>query len=116
MTRNASSGQVPLDLVRGLDSLGTEAVAKALLALLRQRFVHLGQPEVTAVWEAGIGARIGENIVVRILPGWRVLVNSRRSGVQDRKTVKQVQDAVTGLLTRLGNQALRRHRGRKGAK
>jgi hypothetical protein len=116
MTWNASSGQVPLDLVRELDGLGTEAVAKALLVLLRRHFARLGQPEVTAVWEAGIGARIGEDIVIRILPGWRVLVNSRRSGVQDRKTVKQVRDAVTGLLTKLGNQALRQHGGRKGAK
>jgi hypothetical protein len=115
MTWNASSGQVSLDLVRDLDGLGTEAVAEALLVLLRRHFARLGQPEVTAVWEAGIGARIGENIVIRILPGWRVLVNSRCSSVQD-KTVKQVQDAVTGLLTRLGNQALRQHRGRKGAK
>ena len=33
-----AKGQVPLDLARELDGLGSEAAAQALLALLRQRF------------------------------------------------------------------------------
>jgi hypothetical protein len=51
-----AKGQVPLDLTRELDDLGTEAVAQALLALLRQRFAHLGEPELVPLWGAHSGA------------------------------------------------------------
>jgi hypothetical protein len=88
-------------------------VAQALLALLRQRFAHLGRPELTPLWGAhsgarasGIGARIG-NVLIRISPDWHVTVNTRRrAGAGDRETVQQVQDAVTGLLTGLAGLAI----------
>ena len=108
-----AKGQVPLDLARELEGLGTEAVAQALLALLRQRFVHLGQPELVNLWGAhsgarasGIGVRIG-NVLIRISPQWRVTVNTRRAALPgDDKTVQQVRDAVTGLLTGLAGLAV----------
>ena len=108
-----AKGQAPLDLTRELDGLRSEAVAQALLALLRQRFAHLGQPELTPLWGAhsgarasGIGARIG-NVLIRISPDWRVTVNTRRrAGTGDEQTVQQVRDAVTGLLTGLAGLAI----------
>jgi hypothetical protein len=108
-----AKGQIPLDLARELDGLGTEAMAQALLALLRQCCAHLGQPELTPLWGAhsgarasGIGARIG-NVLIRISPDWHVTVNTRRrAGAGDRETVQQVQDAVTGLLTGLAGLAI----------
>ena len=108
-----AKGQVPLDLARELEGLGTEAVAQALLALLRQRFVHLGQPDLVNLWGAhsgarasGIGVRIG-NVLIRISPQWRVTVNTRRAALPgDDKTVQQVRDAVTGLLTGLAGLAV----------
>jgi hypothetical protein len=108
-----AKGQVPLDLARELDGLGTEAVTQALLALLRQRCAHLGQPELTPLWSAhsgarasGIGVRIG-NVLIRVSPDWRVTVNTRRrAGTRDRETVQQVRDAVTGLLTGLAGLAI----------
>ena len=108
-----AKGQVPLDLARELEGLGTEAVAQALLTLLRQRFVHLGQPELVNLWGAhsgarasGIGVRIG-NVLIRISPQWRVTVNTRRAALPgDDKTVQQVRDAVTGLLTGLAGLAV----------
>jgi len=66
--------QVEVDLAHELEGLGAEAEAQALLALLRQRFVHLGQPEPTSPWGAhsgtrplGIGVRVG-NALIRISP------------------------------------------------
>ena len=108
-----AKGQIPLDLARELDGLGSEAVAQALLALLRQRFAHLGQPELTPLWGAhsgarasGIGARIG-NVLIRISPDWRVTVNTRRrAGRRDDQTVSLVRDAVTGMLTGLAGLAI----------
>jgi hypothetical protein len=110
-----AKGQVPLDLARELDGLGTEAVAQVLLALLRQRFAHLGQPELTSLWGAhsgarvsGIGVRIG-NVLTRVSPDWRVTVNTRRrAGRGDDQAVQQVRDAVTGLLTGLAGLAIQR--------
>lgn len=52
-----AKGQVLLDLACELDDLGTAAVAQTLLSLLRQRFAHLGQPELTPLWIAHSGAR-----------------------------------------------------------
>jgi hypothetical protein len=108
-----AKGQIPLDLARELDGHGTEAVAQALLALLRQRFAHLGRPELTLLWGAhsgarasGIGMRIG-NILIRVSPDWRVTVNTRRrAGIGDNQTVQQVRDAVAGLLTGLAGLAI----------
>jgi hypothetical protein len=108
-----AKGQVERDLTRELESLGTEAVAQALLALLRQRFAHLGEPELVHLWGAhsgaqasGIGIRLG-NVLVRVSPDWRVTVNTRRRArAEDLQTVQQVQDAVTGLLTGLGGLAI----------
>jgi len=106
-------GQVERDLARELESLGTEAVVQALLALLRQRFVHLGQPDLVNLWGAhsgarasGIGIRLG-HVLVRICPQWRVTVNTRRASLPgDDETVQQVRDAVTGLLTGLAGLAI----------
>jgi hypothetical protein len=103
-----AKGQVPLDLARELDGLGSEAMAQALLAPLRQRFAHLGQPELTPLWGAhsgarasGIGVRIG-NVLIRVSPDWRVTVNTRRrASAGDDRTVSLVRDAVTGLLNGL---------------
>jgi hypothetical protein len=108
-----AKGQVPLDLAHELDGLGSEAVAQALLALLRHRFAHLGQPELTSLWHAhsgarasGIGARIGD-VLIRVSPDWRVTVNTRRrASAGDRTTVDQMRDAVTGLLTGLAGLAI----------
>jgi hypothetical protein len=108
-----AKGQVERDLARELECLGTEAVAQALLAFLRQRFAYLGQPEPTPLWGAhsgarasGIGVRIG-NVLIRISPDWRVTVNTRRASLPgDEQTVQQVRDAVTGLLTGLGGLAI----------
>jgi len=108
-----AKGQIPLDLARELDGLGSEAVAQALLALLRQRFVHLGQPELTPLWGAhsgarasGIGVRIGD-VLIRVSPDWRVTVNTRRrAGAGDDRTVQQVRGAVTGLLAGLAGLAI----------
>jgi hypothetical protein len=108
-----AKGQVPLDLARELDGLGSEAVAQALLALLRQRFAHLGQPELTPLWGAhsgarasGIGVRIG-NVLIRVSPDWRVTVNTRRrAGRGDDQTVSLVRDAATGLLNGLAGLAI----------
>jgi hypothetical protein len=110
-----AKGQVSLDLVHELDGLGTEAVAQALLALLRQRFAQLGRPELTPLWRAhsgarvsGIGVRIG-NVLIRISPDWCVTVNTRRrAGARDDQTVQQVRDAVTGLLTGLAGLAIQK--------
>jgi hypothetical protein len=110
-----AKGQVSLDLARELEGLGTEAVAQALLALLRQRFAHLGEPELVNLWGAHSGARasgIGirlRNVLIRVSPDWRVTVNTRRrAGAEDLQTVQQVQDAVTGLLTGLGGLAIQK--------
>jgi len=108
-----AKGQIPLDLARELDGLGTEAVAQTLLALLRQSFAHLGRPELTPVWGAhsgarasGIGVRIG-NVLIRVSPDWRVTVNTRRrASAGDDRTVSLVRDAVTGLLTGLAGLAI----------
>jgi hypothetical protein len=108
-----AKGQVPLDLARELHGLGSEAVAQALLALLRQSFAHLGRPELTPLWgthsgarASGIGVRIG-NVLIRVSPDWRVTVNTRRrAGRGDDQTVQQVRDAVTGLLTGLAGLAI----------
>jgi hypothetical protein len=108
-----AKGQIPLDLARELDGLGSEAVAQALLALLRQTFAHMGHPELTPLWRAhsgarasGIGVRIG-NVLIRVSPDWRVTVNTRRrAGAEDRETVQQVRDAVTGLLNGLAGLAI----------
>jgi hypothetical protein len=108
-----AKGQVPLDLARELHGLGSEAVAQALLALLRQSFAHLSRPELTPLWGAhsgaqasGIGVRIG-NVLIRVSPDWRVTVNTRRrAGRGDDQTVQQVRDAVTGLLTGLAGLAI----------
>jgi hypothetical protein len=110
-----AKGQIPLDLARELDGLGSEAVAQALLALLRQRFAHLGQPELTPLWGAhsgarasGIGVRIGD-VLIRVSPDWRVTVNTRRrAGKGYDQTVQQVRDAVTDLLTGLAGLAIQR--------
>jgi len=109
-----AKGQVPLDLAHELDGLGTEAVVQALLALLRQRFAHLGQPEMTPLWGAhsgarasGIGVRIG-NVLIRVSLDWRVTVNTRRRAAGDRETVQQVRDTVTGLLTSLAGLAIQK--------
>ena len=110
-----AKGQVPLDLARELDGLGAEAVAQALLALLRQRFAHLGQPELTFLWRAhsgakasGIGVRIGD-VLIRVSPDWQVTVNARRrAGAGDDQTVQQVRDTVTGLLTGLAGLAIQK--------
>jgi hypothetical protein len=110
-----AKGQVSLDLARELDGLGTEAVTQALLVLLRQRFAHLGEPELVNLWGAHSGARasgIGirlRNVLIRVSPDWRVTVNTRRrAGAEDLQTVQQVQDAVTGLLTGLGGLAIQK--------
>ena len=108
-----AKGQVDRDLARELEGLGTEAVVQALLALLRQRFVALGQPELVNLWGAhsgarasGIGIRLG-HVLVRISPQWRVTVNTRRASLSgDDETVQQVRDAVTGLLTGLAGLAV----------
>ena len=108
-----AKGQVPLDLARELDGLGSEAVAQALLVLLRRQFAHLGQPELTSLRGAhsgartsGLGVRIG-NVLIRVSPDWRVTVNTRRrAGTGDRQTVEQVRDAATGLLTGLAGLAI----------
>ena len=110
-----AKGQVPLDLARELDGLGTEAVAQALLVLLRRQFAHLGQPELTSLGRAhsgarasGLGVRIG-NVLIRVSPDWRVTVNTRRrAGTGDRQAVEQVRDAVTGLLTGLAGLAIQK--------
>jgi len=110
-----AKGQVPLDLARELDGLGSEAVGQAMLALLPQRFAHLGRPELTPVWGAhsgarasGIGVRIG-SVLIRVSPDWRVTVNTRRrASAGDHQTVQQVRDAVTGLLTGLAGLAIQR--------
>jgi hypothetical protein len=52
-----ASGQVSLDLARELEGLGREAVAQALLALLRQQFAHLGEPGSVAPWDNHSGAQ-----------------------------------------------------------
>ena len=110
-----AKGWVPLDLARELDGLGTEAVTQALLVLLRQCFAHLGEPELVNLWGAHSGARasgIGirlRNVLIRVSPDWRVMVNTRRrAGAKDLQTVQQVQDAVTGLLTGLGRLAIQK--------
>jgi hypothetical protein len=108
-----AKGQVERDLARELESLGTEAVVQALLALLRQRFAHLGQPELVDLWGAhsgarasGIGIRLG-NVLARISPRWGITVNTRRASLSgDDETVQQVRDAVTGLLTGLAGLAI----------
>jgi hypothetical protein len=110
-----AKGQVPLDVARELDGLGTEAAAQALLALLRQTFAHLGQPELTPLWGAhsgarasGVGVRIG-NVLIRVSPDWCVTVNTRlRAAAGDDQAVQQVRDAVTGLLTGLAGLAIQR--------
>ena len=80
-----ASGQVPLDLARELEGLGREAVAQALLALLRQQFAHLGEPVSVALWDThsgaqapGIGIRPSNygstelaQVLVRVSPEWR---------------------------------------------
>jgi hypothetical protein len=101
-----AKGQVPFNLARELDGLGIEAVAQAMLALLRQRFAHLGQPELTSLRRArsgtrtsGFGVQIG-NILIRVSPDWQVTVSARgRASAGDRQVVEQVRDAITGLLT-----------------
>ena len=108
-----AKGQVERDLARELESLGTEAVVQALLALLRQSFAHLGQPELVNLWGAhsgarasGIGIRLG-HILVRISPQWQVTVNTRRASLSgDDETVREVRDAMTGLLTGLAGLAI----------
>jgi hypothetical protein len=110
-----AKGQVSLDLARELENLGTEAVTQALLVFLRQRFAHLGQPELTSLWRAhsgarasGIGVRIG-NILIRVSPDWLVTVNTRgRASAGDRQAVEQIQDAVTGLFTGLAGLAIQK--------
>jgi hypothetical protein len=110
-----ASGRVPLDLARELENLGTETVAQAMLALLRQRFAPLGQSELTYIRRAhsgtrtsGIGVRIG-NILIRVSPEWQVTVSARgRASAGDRQAVEQVQDAVTGLLTGLAGLAIQK--------
>ena len=106
-----AKGEVPLDLARELEGLGTEAVAHVLLALLRQRFAHLGEPEPIRLRSAQsgattseIGVRIGD-VLIRISADWRVTVNTRRRA-GDGQTVQQVRDAVTGLLTSLAGLAI----------
>jgi hypothetical protein len=108
-----AKGQVERDLARELESLGSEAVVQALQALLRQRFAHLGQPELVNLWGAhsgarasGVGIRLG-HVLVRISPRWGITVNTRRARLPgDDETVQQVRDAVTGLLTGLAGLAI----------
>jgi hypothetical protein len=110
-----AKGQVPLDLARELEDLGTEAVAHALLVLLRQQFAHLGEPELVALCGAhsgarasGVGMRLG-NYLVRVSPEWRITVNTRRAAFPgDERVVRQVRDAVTGLLTGLAGLAVQK--------
>ena len=91
-----AKGQVKRSLARELEGLGTEAVVQALLALLRQRFVHLGQPQLVSLWGAysgarasGIGIRLG-HVLVRISPQWQVTVNTRRASLPgDDETVQR---------------------------
>jgi len=108
-----AKGQVERDLARELEGLGTEAVAQALLALLRHSFAHLGQPQLVNLWGAhsgarasGIGIRLG-HVLVRISPQWRVTVNTRSASLPgDEQRVQQVRDAVTGLLIGLAGLAI----------
>jgi hypothetical protein len=108
-----AKGQVERDLARELEALGSEAVVHALLALLRQSFAHLGQPQLVNLWgvhsgarASGIGIRLG-HVLVRISPHWRITVNTRRASLPgDDETVQQVRDAVTGLLTGLAGLAV----------
>jgi hypothetical protein len=108
-----AKGQVERDLARELEGLGIEAVSQALLVLLRQRFAHLGEPELVHLWGAhsgarasGIGIRLG-HILVRISPQWRITVNTRKASQPGgEETVQQVRDAVAGLLTALAGLAV----------
>jgi len=110
-----ATGQVPLDLARTLDGLGTEAVAQALLALLRGQFAHLGWPEPVEPRDApsgapasAIGIRLGRYLL-RVSPQWQVTVSTRRAASPgDDRTAQQIRDAATGLLTGLAGLALQR--------
>jgi len=104
-----AKGRVPLDLARELDGLGTEAVAQALLALLRQRFAHLGQPELTPLWGAHSGAR-ASGIGVRK----RYDHNTLGGCIRMRKTEKCVEHQMTEarLARFLAANGLRRDGGR----
>ena len=110
-----ASGQVPLDLARELEGLGREAVAQALLALLRRQFARLGEPEPVDLWGAhsgarasGIGIRLG-NVLIRVSPKWRITVNTRSAAFPgDDRVVRQVRDAVIGLLTGLAGLAVQK--------
>jgi hypothetical protein len=110
-----ATGQVALNLARELDGLGAEAVAQALLALLRQRFAHLGEPELISLYlghssisARGIGIRVGE-VLIHISPEWTLTANTRgRARAKDQQTVEQVRDAVTNLLTGLGGLVLQK--------
>jgi len=110
-----AKGQVPFKLALELDGLGIEAVAQAMLALLRQRFAHLGQSELASIRRArsgartsGIGVQIG-NILIRIFPDWQVTVSARgRASAGDRQVVEQVRNAITGLLTGLAGLAIQK--------
>ena len=110
-----ATGQVPLDLARTLDGLGTEAVAQALLAFLRGQFAHLGWPEPVEPRDApsgapasAIGIRLGRYLL-RVSPQWQVAVNIRSAVPPgDDRTAQQIRDAATRLLTGLAGLALQR--------
>jgi len=103
-----ASGQVPLDLARELESLGTEAVAQALLALLRRQFAHLGEPEPVDLWGAHSGARasgIGicldnysptalAEVLVRVSQEWRGVAHVGLTLVARRLGLEEIQMLV----------------------
>jgi len=109
-----AGGQIPLDLVQELESLGAEVLSQALLALLRRQFAHLGEPELTRLYGAhtgipaeGIGVRIGDYLIL-VKPNGRVVANAREPWLGDQETVNRLRDAVTNLLTGLAGLAVQK--------
>ncbi len=110
-----STGQVPLDLARELESLGAEVLSQALLVFLRRNFAHLGEPQVQQLYYAhtgipaeGVGVGLG-NYLVLVKPDGRVIANTRTYAVQgDQQTVARLRDAVTDFLTGLAGLALQK--------
>jgi len=107
-------GRISTELAQELETLGTEAVEKALLAFLRRNFADLGTPQLyeahTGTPFRGIGIVLGD-YQIAIAPDGQVVVNTRafvRPSARNQQVVGQIKDAVTDFITGLAGLAFQK--------
>ena len=110
-----AGGRVPLNLTDLVRLIEDEKLRDAILALLRNRFAHLGQVRAQPLYHAhtgvkarGVSLAIGGRYLVNVRDG-QVVVNTRgRAGEGEAQVVNELQEAITGLLTGLAGMAFQR--------